>query len=272
MKELVLSGCSVMADYVKTTNYSILDRKQEYLTCAKVRGVEMPVWEYMEPFPLALDIVSNHYDMTPIDLSYVGSGNRQIFNKLYQYITLNHEKIGLVVACWSSFSRIDFDINNIMVEFQYKNNPYHTMVYLSYDENEITSRILREKYELWKMLTDFGFISPERDIDEFYRYSTLLDTICKYYDIECVQAAAIHDKQIADDEKSLKYFIDHPLYNKINKMNFYKWPIFPELGGNVLRPTDFKYNITMYDFHPNEEGHKEMARRLIEFIDERGFI
>jgi len=224
-------------------------------------------WERCDPWPTPTKLLAKQYDMKPVDLSFPGSGNKQIFNKLSDYVINNHSKIGLVVACWSSFTRIDFETRRRMIP----HNDYQSIVFHSYDKQASLHLMTERIQEIWSILYDDGYIFPERDIADFYRFSYLLDNLCSSHDIECVQCASIVTWPY--DNKFVAKFIGNPMMEKINHINFWGWPILYELGGKPLFDSEkMELRISKQDGHPNAAGHQFMANRLIEFIDSRGIL
>ena len=227
-------------------------------------------WVKMKPWPTPGDIMSKHYDMKLVSLAYPGSGNEQIYNKLAEYVIENHKSIGIVVACWTSFSRKDFAVNYERAPLGDNTKHYQTMVYNHFVDHESNKNYLNDQYDNWLTLVKLDHIYPEREVDDFYRYSIALDLICKNYGIELVQCASIITWPY--QESAIKYFIDHPLMPQVNRVNFYGWPIFYELGGNHLMLHGKEHCISEYDGHPTEATHKYMANTLIDFIDQRGIL
>lgn len=264
-KELVVSGCSMVADYVNSRN--MLSKKgwkgYRYYDKNKKKYINAE-WEYKEPFPIVVDILSEKYNMKPVDLAFPGSGNKQIYNRTMNYILENNKNIELVIVCWSSFTRIDFEvkINN--------NYEYKTLIYREYDKlSEINKETVHSSfYDCWMFLEKIGHIFPERDVNDFYRYSITLDKICYAYGIECIQCSSIRPFMHGNLSKKI---ILHPLFGEINSFNFYGWPIFPFLGGKTLCDTNNNI-ISKFDTHPNKKGHIHMANNLDNFIKERGIL
>jgi len=265
MKELVLSGCSMTADYITHRNklkslgdgYHGFDESlQKYIPME---------WKILHRHSIPVEIIGKHFGLKPIDLSNPGSGNLQIYNRLADYVMRNHRNIDLVIACWSSFMRCDLETCRGSII----NPEYTTLIYSDYKEYHRSVEDLRDKHHIWKMLIDHGFLFAKKDIDQFFRNSIALDALCKSYDIELVQCASIMTAPLPSG--FIATFIDHPLHAEINKMNFYGWPIFWDLGGkglfNFLNNEGF---ISEFDKHPNKRGHELVSKKLIDFICERG--
>ena len=252
--ELVLSGCSSVANYVRFKNASkfphiAFDRKG-------TRKFFETKWENIPEFPTLAELLAEHYGMKPTDLSYPGSGNRRICNTLVDYVIENHHNIGIVIACWSSFSRFDFELANGL---------YDSLSYFDYDINENIEISLRDHFKIFKEMLARGYISPEADINQFLRGSIVLDAVCKQFGVKCIQAVT-QIRKTHKDIKYLRYFMDHKLFDAVNTETFYGRPIFEEIGGKLCRSFDDKYSINEYDSHPNKLGHEKMAEILKEFI------
>ena len=268
-KELVLSGCSMVADYVRHKNERHARGDKVYLvqngndgTYAKHTWNPIPTFETL-PYLMAKEL-----NLKPVDFACPGSGNLQIYNKLTDYIIQNSNKIGLVVACWTAWTRMDFAYKR--PHEKYNSHNYENAVYSTYEDNENNKMSLRNNYEVWKQMYSRGFVFPEKDVGDFIRYSIMLDTLCEHHGIECIQAASIQTHPY--DIELIKKFIGHPMFSKVNVMNFYGWPIFKDLGGINLAGMIYeeKYRVHPMDSHPNKEAHQMMCNNLIEFMKERG--
>ena len=271
-KELVVSGCSMTSDYV---NYKNIEHKKGATTNINFdydspnNKVIEEEWKYIEPFPVLGDFLAENYKMKHVNLSFPGSGNRQIFNKAFDYVMENKNRIGFLVVCWTGFTRIDHFTN-------YKNlqgNRYHTLIFAEYKDSDFNKMMLRKHYPVWKMLWDQKFINAEGDISDFYRYALTIQNICEYFSIPCVQCASIIT--YPDTLEIVNTFINHKLHNDIDDTRFYGWPIFYSIGGENLFFFDIEsneYKVTKHDGHPNKKAHQEVSKKLIKFIDQGNLL
>ncbi len=256
MKELVFGGCSMVADYVSYRNehtlYPVFN--------SDLKKYENAVWEQMKPFPTVANILADYYNLKCIDYSYPGSGNKRIYNQLADHVMQHPNQVEMVVACWTTFPRMDFETKS----------GYESLVYRTYKDTDLNKHSIQHKfYPLWKEMHDCGFVFEQKDINDFFRYSISLDSICKQREIKLVQCFSLMTSDYP--ENNISDFIMHPSLNEIDLENFYGFPGFHILNGKALanfRHDDKeKYYITKYDGHCSEQGHQEMANRLIGFID-----
>lgn len=267
-KEALICGCSMVADYVTFKN-RLFDRGfKKYLGVDEyTQDKKLIEWEKQEPWPTPIDTISKEFDMKPMNLSFPGSGNLQIYEKLADYIITNYKHIGLVVACWTSFARLDYETAWTNVY----GNKYQTMRFYNYDiDSPQNESYLNKKIDFWKELHRQGQIFYQKDIDMFYRNSIALDAICKNFGIELIQAKSILTYPFSKNQ--LYYYLNHPMYSQINKINFYGWPCYFELGGKPLIHDINENTINKNDKHPNANGHQKMAQLLIDLIKDRGIM
>lgn len=269
MEKLVLNGCSMTADYMSYKNREAEMGLGKYLGyCHNEKKYIEIEWEYTEPHKTPDVIMAEAYGMQPVNLSTPGAGNKQIFNKTVDYI-MNNDDIGFVAVCWTVFTRMDLECQIPNAE----NTDYTTLLFSEYRDCQKNKDELRtERYELWKTLHRNGLIFMEKDVNDFYRYSILLTNLCENLGIPLVQASSIVTTPAT--KKFLRYFIEHPMMDKIDHENFYGWPLAWELGGKALfDPFIKEHNVlSQYDGHPNARGHEIMAENLMQFIEEREII
>ena len=256
----------MVANYVASKNRLFeLGQHQYHTHDPRDQKQKLVPWEKIDEFPIAVDYLAEEYDMKPIDLATPGTGNKQIYQKIVDHILQHREKVGLVIICWSSFRRLDFELEYPKVN----GDTYQSIVYPDYD-TEKSREYIKKDFPVWHELYKIGNIFPKRDIDDFYRYSCMLDALCKAYDIPCMQCASIVTFPFSNKQK--KIFLDHPLLLSINRIDFYGWPMFQDLGGDHLYSMNDKEHIRPWDSHPNAYGQRNIANKLSKFIRSRGLI
>lgn len=266
--QLVLAGCSMMADYVTHKNeVSDWGKKLQRRT----DGADIK-WNVIEPWPTPDIHMAKEFGNDPVNIALPGAANERIFKHVCEYIFTNHDKIDRLIVGWSSFSRIDVQLNHL----NGYNNAFATLHANTYDVNDpnVKMRIGHPKLvEIWYALHAAGSIDPILEINNFFFWSKIIIDLCYMYDIKLYQCVSIMDDYYSDksvNEMSIyKHIIEHKDFDIIEK-TFYGWPIHYPIGGRVLY-TDWseKFAISKDDQHPSEHSHKIAAEKLIKFIKDR---
>ena len=258
-KILLVAGCSYSNDRFRSVHHPNLD-------------VSWPKWP---------TILAKKLDMELINLSESGAGQEYIYSNIIDKLqTIDHSKIGLVIAAWSTAPRRDYQIESLYLQkAKWTNDMYDTKGFMNY----------------W--------------IDRSLRYYYSLQTICEYLKIPLKQFQMVdlfkgylwqelisrRTNDVADDklipvlnrpedltieekywkEKKEKGYLaqihDSPYYEKIND-NFIGWPTDPRLNGysmsdKVLDNTTDR--ISEIDLHPNKQGQEKLANFIYENIDSK---
>ena len=258
-KILLVGGCSYSNDNFRSVHHPDLD-------------VSWPKWP---------TILAKKLDMELINLSESGAGQEYIYSNIIDKLqTIDHSKIGLVIAAWSTAPRRDYQIESLYLQkAKWTNDMYDTKGFMNY----------------W--------------IDRSLRYYYSLQTICEYLKIPLKQFQMVdlfkgylwqelisrRTNDVADDklipvlnrpedltidekywkEKKEKGYLaqihDSPYYEKIND-NFIGWPTDPRLNGysmsdKVLDNTTDR--ISEIDLHPNKQGQEKLANFIYENIDSK---
>ena len=258
-KILLVGGCSYSNDNFRSVHHPDLD-------------VSWPKWP---------TILAKKLDMELINLSESGAGQEYIYSNIIDKLqTIDHNRIGLVIAAWSTAPRRDYQIESLYLQkAKWTNDMYDTKGFMNY----------------W--------------IDRSLRYYYSLQTICEYLKIPLKQFQMVdlfkgylwqelisrRTNDVADDklipvlnrpedltidekywkEKKEKGYLaqihDSPYYEKIND-NFIGWPTDPRLNGysmsdKVLDNTTDR--ISEIDLHPNKQGQEKLANFIYENIDSK---
>lgn len=271
-KELVLGGCSMVADYVSYKNKMNAKNPIPYRVFDPINEVHVKVhWEHMEPFPTPSAIMAKQYGMKDVNKAIPGAGNTLIFNMLSDYIHKNYDNIGLVVACWSNTTRIDLPLDPKRSGDVFRGaDNYYSIIFSEFDDTEHNRKTLGRAYPIWKTMHTEGMVHYKSGIDDLYRYILTLDALCHSYGIPCIQGASLITYPTSN--KYMQYWISHPMAALVDDVNFYGWPIFHDIGGNLLFDFYESNFLTPYDSHPNEVAHAEMANKLIAYIDENKIL
>ena len=222
-------------------------------------------------WPMWPELLAEKLDMRLINLGKSGQGNEYIYSALQDTIEEFKDKneIGMVVVGWSQCFRMDYqDVGGEWCTERI--NPYSDV---------------------------FGWVKKS------LRICKSLEYMCEHYNIPYVQTQMIPmyidwlrglpptdqaimfegkdmigDKNeypgdaVEDEESLLKILIEHD--DIINHNNFIGWPISKKLGGYNLSLETIglqgsPYVISEYDGHPNEEGHKRLAKAIYKHIKEK---
>lgn len=264
--ELVVSGCSFTADYIKWRN-DRLKRKHKKNTVQyfneETEKYEFYTYEYIEPFSTLDYYIGKHFNLKPINLGIPGGSNRDIFERSVDYIAENSQKVKILIVNWTWFGRMSF-------MKQYKPIQYETLQYdYTSSEEQIENNFMKntESFVLLDFMYKNNYLNIEFDIDLLFRYSFLLEKLCENLNIKFVQSFTFG----ANIKEPL--LIDHSLLYNINLDNFYGYPGDLNLGGFALFDKDNKkYWVSKYDSHPNELAHKKAAEDLINFIEKRRLL
>jgi len=264
--ELVVGGCSMVADYVKYKNE--ISKNGKILQKSLLNYDEYWEWPVFEPWPTIDVIIAKRFKLSPINLAVAGISNERIFKIVFEYVIKNYDNIDTVIICWSEFNRID-----IPTFYKFNDKYYNTIHSTKYNkhnpklDNANTNPLL---LDLFNSLFKIGSIFPEKDIDDFYIWSKIMIDICRLYNIKLFQCSSLvtiyNEKEKA---KIFNHFISHPYYDEISE-NFYGWPIWVEMHGTALY-NDFSSNMIIdpHDMHPNELSTKISAEKLITYISDK---
>jgi hypothetical protein len=250
-----------MKKYLIVSGDSFVDRKFRSAAHPEM-DVSWPMWP---------ELLAEKLDMRLINLGKSGQGNEYIYSALQDTIEEFKDKneIGMVVVGWSQCFRMDYqDVGGEWCTERI--NPYSDV---------------------------FGWVKKS------LRICKSLEYMCEHYNIPYVQTQMIPmyidwlrglpptdqaimfegkdmigDRNeypgdaVEDEESLLKILIEHD--DIINHNNFIGWPISKKLGGYNLSLETIglqgsPYVISEYDGHPNEEGHKRLAKAIYKHIKEK---
>tara|TARA_R100001510_G_C7587146_1_gene158054 strand:- start:180 stop:797 length:618 start_codon:yes stop_codon:yes gene_type:complete len=172
-------------------------------------------------------------DMSTINMAKSGAGNLMISSQVIKAVT-NNKDIKHVYIMWSDWDR-DSIVNNT-----------------------------------WQ-----DTITDQKDLIDM-NLNIILSTqlFLKSLNIPYTMAS-ISEPIIFDDSKSkvkydeltyFKYLIEHPIFDMIDKDNYWGWPISNKIGGkNIKSWMNKEHRISKEDGHPNELGHQAIASELYDY-------
>ena len=290
-KELVVFGCSMPSNYVRHRNQISKLHMKNYGR-PWVVGYWDPIekkaktrnWEYIEEFSTFDVQMSNYFNLRPKNYAYPGSGNLSIFNKASDYINLNHEKIGLMVVCWTQLSRIDFLVekNSNFDDGEYLSTEigqrqYQNVVFFNYEFKEDSKawKMYRnhcdDSFSIIQRLSELNCLSVEHDVDNLLKYIYMIQSLCETFGVPLIQCTSIIDRP--NTERIKAAFITNKTFHSIDREQFYGYPL------NDLDGTDFLCNefapefcLNEFDKHPSALQHEKMAEKLIDFSISKGIM
>ena len=255
-KILLVAGCSYSNERFTSIHHPELD-------------VSWPNWP---------TILAKKLDMELINVSESGAGQEYIYSNIIDKLqTIDHSKIGLVIAAWSTAPRRDWQYEELHSKKAiWSNDMNDSKGYMIYWIN----RSLRYYY---------SFQSVCENLKLPYMQFQMLDLFKSYLRQEVIKRRfkSVNTRDVAETylnaaidfnpeegywkEQKEKEYLAHihnsPYYEKINN-NFIGWPTHSKLDGfcvakKVLDPdTD---RISELDRHPNKQGQ----RKIMEFLYEK---
>ena len=271
-KLMIAGGCSFTENYIHRANET--KPKLWY-------GNKRHDWQYIQPFPVWPEIVADAQNLSLTNTAHCGSGNDAIFHKVLEQVLQHKNKISLVVVMWS---------NGLRRDVQTATKWRSSTAVETHQSNSM---------ELFETMFNIGSLNYTVFINYFYRYSLALQELCRLYNIKLIQGQGVslikplqgmheytellHMKKL--DEKlnkqylslkiqdAIKYFIDHPSFNELEKYNtFIDWPLFMEIGGqcfqHIIRKNKEEYMLHRNDAHPNAKAHELYAEKILNKINE----
>jgi len=256
-KILLVAGCSYSNERWTSIHHPELD-------------VSWPKWP---------TILANKLDMELINLSESGAGQEYIYSNIIDKLqTIEHSKIGLVIAAWSTAPRRDYQIESLYLQkVKWTNDMYDSKGCMQY----WIDKSLRYYYSLQMVCENLKLPYKQFqmvDLFKGYLWQQLIAKRTKDFPDDYVKQIPILNKptDLTTEEKNWKekkekkylaQIHNSPYYEKINN-NFIGWPTDPRLNGYSLsdkvlhNATD---RISKIDLHPNRQGQEKLA----EFIYDR---
>ena len=234
-KKLIVSGCS-------------------YTDSLTGADTSLPVWP---------ELLSKKLKMDCINLGKAGQGNEYIYSTLIDTV-IKEKNIGLVIAMWSEFQRLDF----------YRYNREWSS--LHFPQIDPPSSILANrngilwKNEVMKILHENGIGLDKANIQRSLRIFYMFQQTMKSLDIPFLHLMGpfpINRVNGKVPTEWLNQIIDSRYLTLIDKKLFLGWPMLPEIGGwradTILDNYEYEdVRMSLDDCHPNDKGHKVISDKI----------
>ena len=271
-KILLVAGCSYSNEKFNSVHHPDLD-------------VSWPKWP---------QLLAEKLDMQLVNLSESGAGQEYIYSNIIDKLqTIDHSKIGLVIAAWSTAPRRDYQKESLYL----KNKKW------TYDKNDMVQKIkwTNDMYDSKGCMYYW--------IDKSLRYYYSLQMVCENLKLPYKQFQMVDlfkgylwqelisrrtndvadNKQVpiinnvddltkeekywkeTQEKKYLAQIHNSPYYEIINN-NFIGWPTDKRLMGFNISEMALEEDtdrISKIDLHPNELGQKKLAKFIYEKIDSK---
>jgi len=249
-KILLVSGCSYSNEKFTSIHHPELD-------------VSWPKWP---------KLLADKLDMELINLSESGAGQEYIYSNIIdKFQTIDHSKIGLVIAAWSTAPRRDYQKESLYLKKMiWTNDMYDSKGCMNYWIN----RSLRYYYSLQMVCENLKLPYKQFQMVDLFKGYLWQELISRRTNdvadnkqvpiINNVTDLAVEEKHWKEtqEKKYLAQIHNSPYYEIINS-NFIGWPTDPRLNGYSLsdkvldNDTD---RISKIDLHPNKQGQEKLAR------------
>jgi len=255
-KILLVAGCSYSNEKFRSVHHPELD-------------IDWPLWP---------ELLAEKLDMELVNLSWSGAGQEYIYSNIIDKLqTIDHSKIGYVIAGWSTAPRRDWQYEELHSKKAiWSNDMNDSKGYMIYWINrslryyysfQSVCENLKLPYMQFQMIDLFKSYLWQEVIKRRFKGVSTRDVAETYLN----KASDLNPEEGYWKEQKEKEYLAHihnsPYYEKINN-NFIGWPTDPKLDGfcvanKVLDPdTD---RISELDRHPNKQGQ----RKIMEFLYEK---
>jgi hypothetical protein len=152
--------------------------------------------------------------------------------------------------------------------------------WLSFNPTILMGKAANQEHELLKdnvikNLNELEALPVDAGINKFFRNAYALQIILESFNIDYNMIQSVRDWSLTDGEfeNIAKLILNNQYCELINEDKFIGYPIHPLLGGfNMVDiildgdPWNQKNHINKYDKHPNKNGNKLIAKRILDEI------
>ena len=230
-KKLIVSGCSYA------------DRSM----------LSDPVWP---------ELLAKKLKMDCINLGRAGQGNEYIYSSILDTV-VKEKNIGIVIAMWSEFQRLDFFINKGQAQYWTSLHFPESFGTKDRHKNEWKNKMMRTLKE-----EGYGYDNSNirRSLRIFYMFQQTMKSLNIPF-LHLMGPFPISRMNSKVPSEWLNEIIDSKYLTLIDRKLFLGWPMLPEIGGwnfdTILDNYDYEdVRISLDDCHPNAKGHKVISDKI----------
>ncbi len=189
-------------------------------------------------FKIWPDIIGDKIGCQVVNTAKSGSGNLMIFNRLMKSVMSNIGNIKHVYVMWSDWDRDTIVNNTQCVTINHQNEVIDSNLNIIFATQSILQQ-LKIPFTMASIFEPIIFQDSKSTI-EFKELA--------YY----------------------KYFVEHPLFDLIDKETYWGWPVGKHMGGHNVKSflrdkMGDSYSISKTDTHPNAKAHELIAKELNDY-------
>lgn len=233
------------------------------------------------------ELLADKLDMVCINLCRCGAGQEYIYSSIIDKLqTIDHSKIGLVIAAWSTSPRRDYQNTNLRkYKKYYEQHPekrwLNDLIDVRGGIEYWIDRSLRYQYSFQTVCEHLNLPYKQVQMINLFQGHLIQSILCErvkntndpqgpynkfnntFDQLKFSQYVHHKDLKMTDLEREWKnkkhnelvqYMYHSPYYEKMNN-NFIGWPTDKRLGGismnNILNSDE---RISPIDWHPNQKG------------------
>ena len=214
----------------------------------KLIAVGCSYTEDWNDFPAWPELLAKKLNYECINLGQCGSGNECIFSKSLDAL-LEEKNIGLMVAMWSEFHRMDWYLGKV---------GWSTIHY------NVEGRIRNHakwKEDIIDIFVKNGWNNKKHQINRTLRFMFSLQNLCEIFEVPFMQVFGTDPCSKNEKYDAAKLILDSPFFDSIKCLG---WPIVDNMGGWTMDTelNEDTHRISERDFHPSKEGHEVISEIL----------
>ena len=207
--------------------------------------------ENQYPFTVWPELLAKKLNYKCVNLGAGGQGNEYIFSKGLEAL-VKEKNIGLMVAMWSEFQRMDFFLGDVK-----------GWSAIHYNVDGVVRNALKWKENVVDLLDTNGYNNKKHQINRTLRFMYSLQKLCGIYEVPFIQLFGCDPCPQNEKYDAGKIILNSPFFNSIECLG---WPIISSMGGWTI-DTELNrdtHRISKKDSHPGKKGHEVMSEILFD--------